>query len=59
MTFPRVLLVDDNDEISAVFHRSVTTENAAAIPERDLETTIDSWMRQVERNEELYGVELD
>jgi hypothetical protein len=58
MTFARVLLVDDNDEISAVFHRSVTTENVAAIPESDLESTIDSWMRQVERNEELCGVEL-
>jgi len=39
-------------------HRSVTTENVAAILERDLETTIHSWMRQVERNEELCGVEL-
>jgi DNA-binding response OmpR family regulator len=39
-------------------HRSVTTENVAAILERDLETLIHSWMRQVERNEELCGVEL-
>jgi DNA-binding response OmpR family regulator len=39
-------------------HRSVTTENVAAILERDLETTIHSWMRQIERNEELCGVEL-
>jgi DNA-binding response OmpR family regulator len=39
-------------------HRSVTTENVAAILQRDMETTIHSWMRQVERNEELCGVEL-
>jgi DNA-binding response OmpR family regulator len=39
-------------------HRSVTTENVAAILERDLETTIHSWMRQVELNEELSGVDL-
>jgi DNA-binding response OmpR family regulator len=39
-------------------HRSVTTENVAAILQRDLETTIHRWMRQVERHEELCGVEL-
>jgi len=39
-------------------HRSVTTENVASILQRDMETTIHSWMRQVERNEELCGVEL-
>lgn len=39
-------------------HRSVTTENAAAILERELETTIHSWMRQVELNEELCCVDL-
>ena len=39
-------------------HRSVTTENVAAILQRDLETTIHRWMRQVERQEELCGVEL-
>jgi len=38
-------------------HRSVT-ENVAAILERDLETTIHTWMKQVEGNEELGGVEL-
>jgi DNA-binding response OmpR family regulator len=39
-------------------HRSATTENVAAILERDLEITIDSWMRQVELNEELRCVDL-
>jgi DNA-binding response OmpR family regulator len=39
-------------------HRSVTTENVAAILERDLETTIHSWMSEVESNEELHCVEL-
>ena len=39
-------------------HRSVTTENVAAILERDLETTIHGWMRQVELNEELRCVDL-
>ena len=39
-------------------HRSVTTENVAAILERDLETTIESWMKLVELNEELGGVDL-
>jgi DNA-binding response OmpR family regulator len=39
-------------------HRSATTENVAEILERDLETTIHSWMRQVERNEELSCIEL-
>ncbi len=39
-------------------HRSVTTENVAAILERALETTIHCWMRQVELNEELGGVDL-
>jgi DNA-binding response OmpR family regulator len=39
-------------------HRSVTTENVAAILERDLEITIHGWMRQVELNEELGGVDL-
>jgi len=38
-------------------HRSATTENVAAILQRDLETTIHSWIRQVERSEELCGVE--
>jgi DNA-binding response OmpR family regulator len=39
-------------------HRSVTTENVAAILEGDLETTIHAWLRQVELNEELRCVDL-
>jgi DNA-binding response OmpR family regulator len=39
-------------------HRSVTTENVAAILERDLETTIHTWMKQVEGTEELHRVDL-
>jgi DNA-binding response OmpR family regulator len=39
-------------------HRSATTENVAAILQRDLETTIHSWIRHVERSEELCGVDL-
>jgi DNA-binding response OmpR family regulator len=39
-------------------HRSVTPENVAAILERDLETTIHSWMMQVELNQELRCVGL-
>jgi CheY-like chemotaxis protein len=39
-------------------HRSVITENVAAILERYLETTIHNWMRQVELNEELSCIDL-
>jgi len=39
-------------------HRSVTTENVAAILERDLEPMIDSWISQVELHEELRCVDL-
>jgi CheY-like chemotaxis protein len=39
-------------------HRSVTTENVAAILERDLDITIQNWMRQVELNEELSCIDL-
>jgi DNA-binding response OmpR family regulator len=39
-------------------HRSVTPENVAAILQRDLETTIHSWMMQVELNQELRCVGL-
>jgi CheY-like chemotaxis protein len=39
-------------------YRSVTTENVAAILERDLETTIHNWLRQVELNEELRCIDL-
>jgi CheY-like chemotaxis protein len=39
-------------------HRSVTTENVAAILERCLETTIHNWMRHVELNEELSCIDL-
>jgi len=39
-------------------YRSAITENVAAILERDLETTIHNWMRQVELNEELSGIHL-
>src|SRR6202021_474461 len=39
-------------------HRSVTTENVAAILERSLETTIHAWLTLVELNEELRRVDL-
>jgi ActR/RegA family two-component response regulator len=38
--------------------RSVTTGNVASILERDSETTIQDWMRQVELNEELCCIDL-
>jgi CheY-like chemotaxis protein len=44
--------------LNPTVHRSVTTENVAAILERDLETTIHSWMIEVELNQELRCVGL-
>jgi|HubBroStandDraft_1064217.scaffolds.fasta_scaffold27391_2 DNA-binding response OmpR family regulator len=38
--------------------RSLTSENVAAILERDMEATIRNWFRQVELNEELSRIDL-